>query len=140
MNPIDDAIKRILTAIGKPGGLPTQAKRKETLQVKGNMQDSRTFSQLAEQKFSGIRANDLWLRFEIWILGRLDRTLSYTEFFNRPESLNELYAEAFGLNVVVLSDNTKRDIQHLKDRRILLNDADIKRALDARDSVRRQKT
>ena len=136
MNAIDEAVQRLLAAIGKTPS-PLQSKATKSIKIKGNMRDDRTFSQLAEQCFSGIRANDLWLRFEIWIIGRLDRTLSYTEFFNRPESLNELYAEAFGLDQVRLSENVSNDIKQLKDRKILLNDSDIKKALDARDSVRR---
>lgn len=134
MSAIDDAVKRLLQAIGKSSSPLKKDKPKGTFQVKGNMRDDRTFSQLAEQRFSGLRANDLWLRFEIWILGKLNETLSYGEFFKDPDSLNRLYAKTFGIDIT-FSEGAMRDIAKLKERKILLDDPDIQRALDARDSI-----
>lgn len=137
MSPIDEAVKRILAAVSaKPA--PIDKSKPKTVMVKGNMRDERTFAQLAEQRFSGIRANDLWLRFELWILGRLERTISYSEFFNEPEALNKMYSEYFDLDIK-LSDNVANDIKRLKERKVLLGDTDIQRALQAREDAEKRK-
>ena len=76
----------------------------------------------------------MWNRFEIWILGRLHSTLTYSEFFLRPARLNEFYCEAFGLDKINLDAKTQRDIQLLEERRALLSEPDIQKAFDALES------
>lgn len=101
--------------------------------------DKRTSAQLAEQGFSGMRANDLWNRFEIWILGRLDSTLSYAEFFLRPEKLNEWYCEVFGLKEINLDAAAQRDVELLKERKALLSEPEVQKAIDVLQSKRNKK-
>jgi len=136
---VSKAVKRILDIVGQRANPLDKPKVPAgTFQVKGNMRDDRTFSQLAADKFSGFRANDLWLRFELWIYGRIDRTLSYETFFNRPEALNEMYAEAFGIDIT-FSAGAMHDIKRLKERKLLLGDVDVSKALQAREDEQKIK-
>ncbi len=93
--------------------------------------DERTSAQLEAARFSGIRANDMWNRFELWILGNVANTLTYQAFFLRPESLNEMYCETFGIDKINLAAETQRDIEKLQERKALLGEPEVQRALDA---------
>lgn len=99
--------------------------------------DTRTTSQLQSQKFSGMRANDMWNRFEIWLLGNLHTTLSYAEFFLRPERLNEWYCEAFGLKEINLDAAAQRDVDLLKERKALLSQPEVQKAVDALQEIKK---
>jgi len=94
----------------------------KTMTVKMNEFDDRTMAQLQAAEFSGIRSNDLWNRFEIWILGQVADTVSYQQFFVNPNTLNETYCKVFGLHDMQLDDATKKDIARLEMRRQSLGD------------------
>lgn len=102
--------------------------------AKLNEFDNRTSSDLAAESFSGIRTNDLMARFELWIVGHLDRTLSYQRFWDEPYSLEAMYCEAFGLKEVTLEGAVKeamREISARKQEILLLGSTDEgKRTLD----------
>lgn len=79
--------------------------------------DPRTTSELAAQGFSGIRTNDLASRFEIWIVGRMDRAVSYQRFWDEPYALETAYCEAFGLKEVSLEGAVKEAIREIEGRK-----------------------
>lgn len=99
--------------------------------LKFNRLDGRTTSALEAESFSGIRANDLWNRFEIWIFGRIEETVSYQQFFLRPESLNDAYCKTFGIDKINLDAAAQRDIQKLQERKAMLSIPEVHKALDA---------
>lgn len=138
-NPVNDTILRLLKSLGK---IPSPLQRKKAptagaFLVKGNMHDERTMSQLSQQNFSGIRANDIWMRIELWILGRVADSLSYKDFMEDPERLNKLYAETFGIEPV-FTEGVRRDMLRLKERHVLLGDTDIQRALQAQEDTEKK--
>lgn len=119
---------------------------KRTKQTKGagtaryKQFDSRTTSQLQEQRFSGMRANDMWNRFEIWLIGRLHSTLTYAEVFLRPARLNEWYCECFGLDKINLDAKAQRDMQLLEERRAMLSDPEVQRGLQRIEDAGKKKS
>jgi len=88
-----------------------------TLQLKMNEFDNRTSAELAAESFSGIRTNDIMSRFEIWIAGQMDRTLTYERFWREPHSLETVYCEAFGLKKVTLSGAVAEAIREIAGRK-----------------------
>jgi len=91
--------------------------------------DDRTTSQLEHAQFSGIRANELWNRFEIWILGHIATTVSYQEIFLNPQRLNMAYCEVFGLDHINMDAKTNRDLARLEERRRELKEPEIENVL-----------
>lgn len=89
--------------------------------------DDRTISKLQEQKFSGIRANELWLRFEIWILGRLEKSVSYQEIFLNTNALEKAYCEVFGIDHINMDIKTKQELQKLEERKAQLSEPEVQR-------------
>lgn len=98
-------------------------------QARWNGRDSRSTADLQTKEFSGIRANDLWNRFEFWILGRVETTLSYAEFFLRPQKLTETYCELFGLDKINLDAATQQDIKKLQERKEMLSEPELQRVI-----------
>lgn len=97
-----------------PGQKHPQGK---TMMIKENKYDTRGHAELEKAKFSGIRANDLWNRIEFWILGQLADTVTYQQFWQRPECLNEKYCELFGLKEMALDDATQREVLRIHTRK-----------------------
>ena len=124
--PLPFNIQHLLKTLGYG---PKPKKREGTFLVKGNMLDDRTMAQLQAQRFSGLRMNELWLRIECWILGRMEWSISYSEFFLRPAMLNEKYAETFGIQPV-FDDRTQKDIKTLEERRSLLSAPEVQKTLE----------
>lgn len=119
-NMFDKFIKAALEKAGYkvPG---SQKKKPNTMMVKENQFDDRTFAQLEAAKFSGIRANDLWNRFEFWILGKIAETVSYQQFWLRPAVLNETYCELFCLKEMMLDAATQREVNRVEERKAELD-------------------
>lgn len=115
--------------LAKIGKLPTQRKAEiKTGQAVLRKADDRTIAQLQEQRFSGIRANELWNRFEIWIYGRIDRTVTYQEIFLNPQRLNTAYCEAFGIDHINLDAATQRELRKLEERKSQLSEPEVQDA------------
>lgn len=111
--------------------LPQSRAKRTGVQAKGALRptykefDDRTTAQLQEQRFSGLRANDLWNRFEIWILGHIETTVTYQEFFVNPDALNTAYCNTFGLHEMTLDDKNKAEIERAMDKKRQLQDRGI---------------
>lgn len=118
-NPIGGALESIL----KPYIDKDKIKREENpnesrrMNVIINSHDPRGTSEFAHDRFSGLRANDLGRRFELWIYGRLHSTLSYADFNDRPQRLNEWYVESFGLKEAELHGETANAIVEVEARK-----------------------
>jgi len=74
-------------------------RKSDRIAVKVNDFDTRTMQELKRDNFSGLRASNMMMRFELWLIGRLHATLPYSTFFSNPNSLTAWYSEAFGLDV-----------------------------------------
>ncbi len=102
--------------------------------MKYNEHDQRTHSDLKHERWSGIRTNEILMRFEIWIAGEIAKTVSYGEFFDDPDSLNTAYCLAFGLKSASLQGavtEALKEITGRKERIQQLNQTDAgKRLLD----------
>lgn len=110
----DKFITQVVANLPRSKAKRTGIKAEGALNVKYNEFDERTSAQLKEQKFSGLRANDMWNRFEIWIYGNLHSTLSYQEFLLNPDRLNLWYCETFGLDELRFDDKTQADIERVR--------------------------
>jgi hypothetical protein len=88
-----------------------------TVTMKMNEHDNRTSSELRDQKFSGLRTNDLASRFEIWIAGSIEKTLSYQRFWEEPHSLETVYCEAFGLKEITMSGAVEEAVREITGRK-----------------------
>ena len=86
------------------------------IKVSVNNHDTRTSEQIAADGFSGLRANNLMMRFEIWLVGRLHRELPYSTFYADPNIMVRWYADAFGLDVE-LDDQTQKAIIEVEARK-----------------------
>lgn len=86
------------------------------IKVSVNNHDTRTSEQIAASGFSGIRANNLLMRFEIWLVGKLHRELPYSTFYKDPNIMTRWYADAFGLDVE-LDDQTQKAIIEVEARK-----------------------
>lgn len=89
----------------------------KSFKVQVNEFDGRTQSDLTTARFSGIRANDLANRFEIWILGQIDRTVSYQEFWTNEHSLTTAYCIAFGLKEATITGAVEDAIKEMRARK-----------------------
>lgn len=98
--------------------------RQGKIKVKVNDYDQRSQRDLALDKFSGLRANHIWLRFELWIYGRLHNTLAYSSFWNDPSSLSRFYIDSFDLTEVSLEEETHRAVIEVEARKaaIVINE------------------
>lgn len=86
------------------------------IKVSVNNHDTRTSEQIAADRFSGLRANNLMMRFEIWLVGRLHRELPYSTFYADPNIMTRWYADAFGLDVE-LDDQTQKAVIEVEARK-----------------------
>jgi hypothetical protein len=86
------------------------------IRVSVNNHDTRTSEQIAADRFSGLRANNLLMRFEIWLVGRLHRELPYATFYADPNIMTRWYADAFGLDVE-LDDQTQKAVIEVEARK-----------------------
>lgn len=132
-NPHNNPLANIdLTALLEAAGYikRTRTPPKEG-QLKYNARDTRTTAQLEAARFSGMRANDMWNRFEIWLLGRLESTLTYAEVFINPDRLNLWYCEVFGLDKIFIDQKAQRDLELLRERKALLSEPEVQKAVDA---------
>lgn len=86
------------------------------IKVSVNDHDSRTSEQIAADRFSGLRANNLLMRFEIWLVGRLHRELPYSTFYADPNIMTRWYADAFGLDIE-LDDQAQKAIIEVEARK-----------------------
>jgi hypothetical protein len=132
-------MEHLLKQLGYLGGVKRQ--KPEDIPT-GNLQfrkaDSRTTSALQADRFSGIRANEMWLRFEIWVLGQIhviphtgqEAILTYHEFFLNPRRLNEMYCECFGLDQVSFDAQTQRHIKLLEERKSQLSEPEVQKTLE----------
>ena len=100
-----------------------------------NEYDTRGHSELQKSNFSGFRANDMWSRFELWIHGNMAASLSYQMFSLRPESLNELYCETFGLKEVELNDEGKNAQRQIAEAIAAKKELEEKVNRDGPDSI-----
>lgn len=66
-----------------------------------NHYDFMTTSELKKTTFSGLRHNSLADNAEIWILGRLERVITFPEVQLDPLAINKAWAEVFGLEEVM---------------------------------------
>ena len=99
-----------------------------------NEHDQRSSSDLKQERWSGIRTNEILLRFEIWIAGEIAQTVPYHQFFSDPDSLNVAYCLAFGLREASLQGAVTEAMREMTLRHggiELLNKTDAgKRLLD----------
>jgi hypothetical protein len=109
----DKFIKSIVASLPRSRVQKTGQQAEGALKPKYNEFDTRTSAQLTEQRFSGLRANDMWNRFEIWIQGNLATTLTYQTFLLNPDSLNKWYCECFGLHEIKFDEKNQRDIDRV---------------------------
>lgn len=93
---LDQLIKNILES--KSEEIANRGRHKEgRIRVYTNDFDARSHADFVRDRWSGLRANNFAMRFEIWLLGRIHAELYYSNFFADPSSLNRMYTEAFGL-------------------------------------------
>ena len=108
--------------------------KSKTLKVQVNEYDTRTSSDLKHARFSGIRANDLMNQFEIWILGNVEKTVPYAEFWINEQALTEAYCIVFGLKDATIAgaveDAVKQMRQHKAQIEQLNQTDEGKRLLD----------
>lgn len=83
--------------------------------------DTRDTRDLIRDGFSGIRANDIAERLEIWIRGRIARTVSYLEFVADPEILNRTFIEVFHFHNATLDDESNKMIAELRRRKAFVD-------------------
>jgi hypothetical protein len=107
-------VQQLVASLPRPRAKRTGIQAEGLLKPKYNEFDERTSAQLKEQEFSGLRANDMWNRFEIWIYGNLHATLSYQEFFLNPDRLSLWYCEVFGLHELRWDEKTQADIERVR--------------------------
>lgn len=62
-----------------------------------NHPDFMTASELKDIEFSGIRQNNLALRWEFWILGRMEKEVSYAAVAADPLALTKAHVELFAM-------------------------------------------
>lgn len=92
-------------------------KKPADFRVSVNEYDQRTTADLKNARFSGIRANDLMNQFEIWILGQVDRTVTYAQFWQDEQSLTTAYCIAFGLKDAILTGAVDEAVREMKGRK-----------------------
>lgn len=120
-DPNDQAKARELAAL-KSIYMPDRLSRKERIEqgripAKVNLYDERTTADMKSERWSGLRANDLWRRFEIWLVGNLESTLSYDRFKQKPTSLNLWYCEVFGLKETELHEESQKAVLEIEVRK-----------------------
>lgn len=127
--PLGLDLTKILTEMGYIKG----GKKREvgTGTARFKQHDQRTTAQLQEQRWNGIRANNIWNRFEIWFHGQIHSTLTYAEVALNPDRLNTWYCEVFGLDKINLDAKAQRDIEALKERKAMMSEPELQRAADA---------
>lgn len=86
------------------------------IKVSVNSFDQRTAEDLRIDNFSGLRANNMLMRFEIWLVGRLHRELPYSTFYADPNIMVRWYADAFGLDVE-LDEQTQKAVIEVEARK-----------------------
>ena len=57
--------------------------------------DFRTAEEHKKAKFTGIRRNSIALRWEFWILGNIEKVVSFQELALNPKALNQAHVEVF---------------------------------------------
>lgn len=124
MPTLDEVINGIVYKYASDHDKRLHARRTERDQDKGRIRvkindfDKRSMRELEDAKFSGLRANQIWNRFELWILGRLHDSLPFSTFMQRPSSLIDFYCEAFGIEKAQLEDETHRAVLEAEARKV----------------------
>jgi len=119
-NPNFGALQRIIQPILNRGKTKQKDENPNTsrhIKVKLNDHDTRGPSELSHDRFSGLRANNTFRVFELWILGQRHSMLTYSEFMERPERLNEWYCDTFGLNETELHSETQNAVIEVEVRK-----------------------
>jgi len=123
---LDRVIQHLVRTLPKSKATSTGITAPGLLQPKVNQFDPRTITQLSDAQFSGLRANDMFNRFEFWILGNIVETIGYQQMLLNPDILNKTYCEIFGLKEIVFDAKTNADIKRIRDLKKQVQDAERK--------------
>lgn len=81
--------KKTMVIVGDPGNTKTESFKRP------DHPDFKTSDELKKMEWTGIRQNNIILAWEFWILGRVERSVSFQEVKNDPKALNKAHVEIF---------------------------------------------
>ena len=81
--------KKTIPIVGSPGSSKSESFKRP------NHPDFMTSSELKKIEFTGIRQNNIALQWEFWILGNVERTVSFQAVKNDPLALTKAHMEVF---------------------------------------------
>lgn len=84
--------KKVTPLVKSPGQQKTESFKRP------NHSDFWDTSECKKNKLTGIRKNDMVLQWEFWILGNIEKTVSFQEVANDPQALNKAHCELFAMN------------------------------------------
>lgn len=61
--------------------------------------DFRTTEEHKKAKLTGVRKNEMALQWEFWILGNIERTVSFDAVMKDKNALTKVHAELFGFHM-----------------------------------------
>lgn len=73
-----------------------------------NHSDFQVSSELKAKEFTGIRHNSITNQAEIWVLGNLEKTVSYEEVQLNPLAINQAMEEVFAVHEVMPNTTAAR--------------------------------
>lgn len=109
MSSLDQLIQNIL--LNKVEDIRKRKEGNGKIKVHINSRDERTHADLAADQFSGLRTNEVFMQFEIWLIGRLASRLSYADFYADPRSLTRMYVDTFGIDVELDAETERAIVQ-----------------------------
>ena len=99
---------------------------KPTTNVSVSNFDERTTSDLAVARFSGLRVNQIMRIIEVWVVGRVQGSVSFADFERDPHALTMQYCQVFGLNNAELLGGFNAVVEELAGRKEALQQLDKK--------------